>query len=42
MVKLGIEPANAWRIANEPKSAAAKALVKLIADLHNRGIIVVI
>jgi hypothetical protein len=41
IVKLGVEPANAWRIVNKSKGHAAKALVRLITDLHARGINVV-
>jgi hypothetical protein len=42
VMKLGIKPNNAYRIVYQSKGQAAKALVRLIEDLHSRGIIVVI
>lgn len=42
MIKLGISPANAYRLAHDSNSQAALALIKLIEDLHRRGVLVVV
>lgn len=42
VIKLGVSPDNAYRIVNVSTGQAAKTLVKLIKDLHARGVLVVI
>jgi hypothetical protein len=42
VIKLGVSPDNAYRIVYKSNGQAAKALVRLIKDLHSRGVLVVV